>query len=215
MRAQPAAPAGLGRRPGDSGSRRPSRRFGLWLGLLALGACGSSDPPPPPPPCPTALLLGGADRISAYRPGAEARPSELRYVAALSNLQSTCRYDEDGQGVEVDLSFHLIAERGPALSDTPEEVTYFVATTAPDRRILAKDLLETELVFEEGEAFAGWSEELTLRLPSVRTNEASGYSLFVAFQLNDAQLERRRQPLLGQGAPVDAPGDAPNTPVQP
>jgi hypothetical protein len=169
----------------------------MVAGVLALGACGSSDPELPPPPCPTALFLDGAERTSAYRAGAEPRPSELRYLAVLTDLSSACRYygDSTGQGVDVDLSFAMIAERGPALSGS-EEVRYFVATVGPDGQILAKDVLSGDLPFAGDEERVGLTEDLTLRLPSVTPARAADYILYIGFQLEDAELMRREQPLL-------------------
>jgi hypothetical protein len=163
--------------------------------MLALGACGSTAPAPPPAPlCPATLLLEGAERTTTYRAGAEPRPGELRYLAVLSDLTSTCRYQDEG--VEVDLTFSLTAERGPTFFSAPEEVTYFIATLGPDGQILKKDEFSAELDFEEGYAGARWSEELTLLLRSVTPEEGGGYTLYVGFQLDDAELTRRRQPLL-------------------
>lgn len=169
-------------------------RTAVLVGALALGACGSSDPAAPPPPCPRASLLDGAERTSAYRNDAEPRPAELRYLAVLTNLASGCRYVSEG--VEIDLTFSLIAERGPAFSSTPEEVTYFIATLGPDRQILTKDTYPAELDFEEGYAGARWSEELTLLIRSVTPAQAADYTLYVGFQLDDAELRRREQPVL-------------------
>jgi hypothetical protein len=193
----------LAGRSGWPGSRRRSARLlrlAAGLGLLALGACSSTAPEAPAAPlCPAALLLEGAERTTAYRAGAEPRPSELRYLAVLTDLSSACRYydDSNGQGVDVDLSFNVIAERGPALSDG-EELAYFVATVGPDSRILARDLLRSDLTFAEGEERAGWSEDLTLRLPSVTPGQGRAYTLYVGFPLDDAELARRRQPLIRQ-----------------
>jgi len=169
----------------------------LLAGVLALGACGSADPAAPPPPCPTALLLDGAQRTSAYNAGVEPRPSELRYMAALTDLGSTCRYYDDGtrEGVDVDLTFNLVAERGPALAGV-EELTYFVATVGPGRQIRSEHVLVGDLSFAEGEQRTGWTEELTLRLPSITPAQAADYTLYIGFKLDDAELRRREQPLL-------------------
>ena len=173
-----------------------SRR--AWAGgaLVALGACGSTapEPAPQPPPCPTALLLEGAERTTAYRAGAEPRATEIRYFAVLTDLASACRYVEEG--VEVDLIFSLTAERGPAFASTPEEVTYFIATLGPDGQILTKGTYPAELDFEAGYAGARWSEELTLLIRSVTPAQAADYTLYVGFQLDHAELTRRGQPLL-------------------
>jgi hypothetical protein len=169
----------------------------MAVGILTLGACGSADPELPPPPCPAALLLDGAERTAAYRSGAEARPADLRYLAVLRDLTSTCRYFDDGTkaGVDVDLTFNLIAERGPALAGV-EELTYFVATVGPGRQIRSEQVLNGDLAFAEGEQQTGWTEELTLRLPSITPAQAADYTLYVGFKLDDAELQRREQPSL-------------------
>jgi hypothetical protein len=172
---------------------RPGRATPL-MGMMALAACSSAEPElPPAEACPAALLLDGAERTSVYRAGAEPRPDELRYIAGLSNLATNCRYVDEG--VEVDLAFTLIAERGPAFSP-PEEVAYFVATVGPDGQILNKEIYPAELDFEEGYAGARWSEELTLLIRSITAAQGSDYTLYIGFQLDEAQLERQQQPTL-------------------
>lgn len=185
-----------------SGTLRAGRSgFGCapaLVGLLALAACGSAEPEiPPAPACPAALLLDGAARTSAYRAGAEERPDALRYIAILTDLSSSCRYysDGSGQGVDVDLSFKLIAERGPALSGD-EEVTYFVAAVGPGDQIVSRDVLSGDLPFTDDAERVGLSEDLTLRLPSIPAAQGAAYTLYVGFQLDDAQLEREQQPAL-------------------
>jgi hypothetical protein len=171
----------------------------VLVGVLALAACSSSDPEAQPPPCPAALFLDGAAQTSAYRVGAgtEPSPDQLRYFAVLTDLSSSCRYysDDSGEGVDVDLSFKLIAERGAALSGT-EQVTYFVATVGPGNQIVSRDVLRGDLPFTGDAERVGLSEDLTLRLPSITAAQGGAYTLYVGFQLDDAQLERRGQPAL-------------------
>jgi hypothetical protein len=170
----------------------------MLVGALAVAGCSSSDPQLPPPPCPTALLLDGAQRTSAYRTGAAApSQNDLRYVAVLRDLTSACRYYDGGTkaGVDVDLTFKLIAERGPALAGV-EQLTYFVATVGPGRQILHEEVLNSDLAFRGGEQRTGWTEQLTLRLPSITPAQASDFALYIGFKLDDAQLRRREQPML-------------------
>ena len=187
-------------------SRKP--RLGAWLGAggirlsglglaaLILAACSSSPPPPPAaaPACPAALLLDGANRTTSYRPGDDRSPKALRYLAVLTHLKSTCRYQE--QGVDVDLAVDLIAQRGPAGNGDPVQLTYFVATIGPERQILSKQTFDSEIVFAKGEDLAGVAEQLTLRLPPLTPQQAATYGLYLGFQLSDAELQERLKPLL-------------------
>lgn len=173
------------------------RAAGLAIAALLLTTCSSSRPGTPetlPLACPTALLLDGAERTSTYDPGADRRPSALRHLAVLTNLSSNCRFND--QGVDVDLAFDLIAERGPAFAGNSVELTYFIATIGPDRQILSKQLFDSEIVFAGDEEVAGVAEQLTLRLPSITPDEGQDYGVFLGFQLDEAELEDRLRPLV-------------------
>ncbi len=171
------------------------RSGGIGLVALLLASCSSSKPPPPPVAvaCPAALILDGAERTTSYR-GTERSPDALQYLAVLTHLQSACSYND--KGVDVDLALDLIAQRGPAAQDEKASLTYFVATVGPNRQVLSKRLLPSTIEFTKGEDLAGVNEQLTLRLPSVTPEQAPGYSLYLGFQLDDADLQRRLQPLL-------------------
>jgi hypothetical protein len=171
------------------------RSGGIGLVALLLAACSSSKPPPAPVAvaCPAALILDGAERTTSYR-GSERSPDALQYLAVLTHLQSACSYND--KGVDVDLALDLIAQRGPAAQDEKASLTYFVATIGPNRQVLSKRLLPSTIEFTKGEELAGVNEQLTLRLPSVTPEQAPGYSLYLGFQLDEADLQRRLQPLL-------------------
>lgn len=194
LRRQPrAAVGGVFRR---AAKLRPGlRAAGVALAALLLAACASNPPlPPPPAVCPTALILDGAERTTSYRPSDERSPSALRYLAVLTHLRSSCRYSD--QGVDVDLALDLIAERGPASTGDPVQLTYFVATIGPNREILSKQLFDSEITFAKDEDLAGVAEQLTLRLPPLAPEQVQDYDLFLGFQLDDAQLQQRLKPLL-------------------
>ena len=172
---------------------RPAILTTIGLAALALAACGTSAPEAPPA-CPTALVLQGAERTASYSPGAERRPDALRHLAVMTNLASGCRFGTDG--VDLDLAFDLIAERGPASSAGAVDLRYFVATIGPERQILSKQLFTSEIPFAGNEDRAGVNEQLTLRLPAVTPEQGSAYAIYLGFQLDEAELEERMQPLL-------------------
>lgn len=178
-----------------SGTPRPGRMATL-LAVALLGGCASKEPPPPPAPpaCPSALILQGAERTASFSGGATERPEALEHLAVVTNLSSACRFDD--AGVDIDLAFDLIAERGPALAGDAVELTFFVATLAASGEVLAKQLLSSEIAFENQEPVAGVKEQLTYRLPSVAAGQGQDYMVFVGFQLDQAELDERLRPLL-------------------
>jgi len=182
-------------KPAASVSRRMARVAPLGAALLALlpAACGSSGAAGPEgPPCPTALLLKGAERTAGYRPGPGTRPADLRHLAVMTDLTSACRYDETG--VDVGVAFDMIAEKGPAYPGGPLQLTYFVATVAPDQELWGKELFSSEIVFPEEQNLAGNSEQMTVRLPDVGPETGPAYRVYLGFQLDEAEMRRRLEP---------------------
>jgi hypothetical protein len=175
-------------------SERATRVAALAAALLALlpAGCGSSGAAGPQLPCPTVLLLKGAERTADYRPGPGTRPADLRHLAVMTDLVSACRYDE--AGVDVGLGFDMIAEQGPAYPGGPLQLTYFVATVAPDQEVWSKELLTSEIMFPADQNLAGNSEQMTVRLPDVGPEAGAAYRVYLGFQLDDAEMQRRLEP---------------------
>jgi hypothetical protein len=170
---------------------QPKARIASIAASLALvvSACGSSDPEQPAAPCPTVLFLKGAERTADYRPGSSPRPADLRHLAVLTELVSICRYEANG--VDVALRFDLVAEKGPAYEGGPLRLTYFVASLDPDQQVLSKPLFDVDIEFPEDQQRAGSTQEMTLHMPAVTEAAGAGYSVFVGFQLDDAEMRRR------------------------
>ena len=186
--------SGLHPRPAGAVTSCRSARSLVGLGALALAACASDESAAPlPPACPPALILQGAERTAAHAPGADVSPRTLQHIAVLTNLATACRFGEDG--VEVDLAFDLIVERGPAMAGETAALTYFVATLGPGDEVLAKQLLTSEIAFETEERVAGMAEQLTYHLPAVTAGRGQDYMIYLGFQLDPAELEQRLQPL--------------------
>lgn len=165
------------------------------MGFFVAG-CGffSEEPTPAPPACPSASILEGAGITADYGPGEERDAQSLRYTAGLSELASACRYPADG--LEVDLTFKVLAEKGPAFEQGPLQITYFVATVGPDQRVRSKRLFSSELAFADGRRVAGQAESLTLRYPFVFAAEGATLHLYLGLQLDRAEIRRRQQRLL-------------------
>lgn len=169
--------------------RAAGRAFG-WSICLVLAGCGTSEPPPP---CPLVLLVQGADQVASYRRAALPASADLRYLALLADLSSSCRY-EDG-GVELDLTFNLIAERGPALADGPIRLAYFLAAVAPDGQVVDKQRFTAELAFPAGRERTGLTQELVVRYPSIDPATGQDYRFYLGFQLDPAESRERSRPL--------------------
>jgi hypothetical protein len=162
-----------------TGARSPFRLSGqagaaalLSAGLLAGCAGETADVAFA---CPPAQIAVPADRV-----GVANEAGELRYVIAITDLLSQCQRADDE--IEVQLSFKLIAQRGPAFETSPVPATYFVATMDPNREIVAKRVMTTQLVLVTGETQGGVLEELIIRLPVSTDVSGANYSLYLGLQ---------------------------------
>ena len=170
------------------------RRAAAARGLRS--ACGTrARRTPQPPACPSALILQGAERTASYARAPSASPDALRYLAVVTNLASACRYGEEG--VDVDLAFDLIVERGPALAGDAVELTYFVATIGPDEA----DPLQAAAELRDRRSpptrrSPASREQLTAAAAGGHARARRGLRLYLGFQLDDAELQQRLQPLL-------------------
>jgi hypothetical protein len=174
--------------------RRVFRLGGTALLGLLLAACGTPSGTQVPPACPTTLFLNGAERTAAYLPGPNPRPADLQHLAVLTDLASGCTYDDEG--ADVMLRFNVIAEQGPAHRDNgPVEITFFVATIGPEQQVLSKELFNATVAFPEGQQLGGTTQELTVRLPEVAPGAGEEYAVYLGFQLDDAEIQRRLEAL--------------------
>lgn len=164
------------------------RRVAAVLALFGLGGCGlfgGDADSAPAAPCPSVALVDGASRSVARAAEGPDGAGNVRYVAALTELASGCRY-VDG-GLEINLRFNVIAERGPALEGDVVNLPYFAATVDPSQRILSKQMFEAEIRFAPNRQVAGLAEDLTLRVPAQSPAEGAALRLYVGFQVDPAQ----------------------------
>jgi hypothetical protein len=175
----------------------PGRAALVALAILPLAGCGWLGGRGEPVLCPEARLLEGAERTSSYA-GPERVSANLRYLAGLTDLRSGCRYDR--RGLEVDLSFELVVEPGPALQAPAASLTYFIASVGPGEQLLSKRLVTTEVELGPGERTAV-VETVTIGIPAESEAEVAALVILVGFQL-DEPPGRRPPPRL---APLPLP----------
>ena len=151
-----------------------------------LAACAGDSADPLLAACPPAQIAVPADQI-----GHNNRDGELRFVARMGELASSCRQEEDD--VEVDIAFTMSAERGPAFEDRSVGLVYFLATVDPNRAIIDKQILNVQLDFLPDQPISALREEVTLRLPASTEASGANYNLYLGFQ-PDQQPEQAEAP---------------------
>lgn len=167
--------------PGD-----PVRRATRWCRAgrgpalaVALGyflaACASS-PEPVAVRCPKVAIVYGLDSVEPLETGGRSLPAEAR----LQGLQGSCGYDT--AGLELDYSLDILVQPRAPLGPTSVTLPYFVAVSAPDGRIIDKQVFTARIALE-GEAPAGSRERIAQTLEGVGPDDGPGYRVLIGFEL--------------------------------
>lgn len=174
----------------------PVRSLAALFSLAVVAGCGSGDDDALEQAalCPATNILNGAGRVSAYLPGEAERSQTLRYVAAITGLESSCRYGEDG--LTMDLRFPVVVEPGPAFTGDAVDLDLFVATVGPDGAVLGKEPVAVALSPARGGGAVGEVVDLTLTMDVFSEAEARDRRLFVGFQLPRTRPAERPEQLL-------------------
>lgn len=154
----------------------PFGRAGLVVVAVAgLVGCASKATDEAGTACPPTQIAVPTDRI-----GHSDEQGNLRYIATMERLTSSCR--EDGEHIEIDIAFDLKAERGPVFEDKPILMTYYVATVDPQREIVDKQLLKVRIELAPEQTESSIRESVTLRLPAPSEASGANYNLYLGFQ---------------------------------
>ncbi len=156
----------------------------LVLGYL-LAACASTSEPPRVR-CPKVAVVYGLDTVEPVEVDGLVVPAEAR----LQGLRGSCAYDREG--LELDYSVDLVLVPVGPLERTEVPLSYFVAVTAPDGRVIDKRVFTTRVVLQ-GAAPAGSRERIAQTLEGVGPEEGPGYRILIGFELpRDQAIEQWR-----------------------
>jgi len=175
-----------------------SRYLALALAAGLLAACSSlsviglgEDEGEKVQLCPAASILGNAERVAQFKQGSGRDLIDVMFQAEIGKLNMSCRYLKGR--VVTDISFELIAERGPAARSHTGEFDYFVAISDAKGRVLAKENFHSKIAFPENRRSAGILEEIEQSIPLRKDEDGGGYEILVGFQLTEEQMKFNRR----------------------
>lgn len=159
-------------------NRRRYRRAGLrWVPTIfagaALAGCGtiasinpfsSGKNAPAASACSTAAVLRPLAQTAVFRPGAEARPTNVAFYGILSDIEAKC--SQAGGAVRASIDVVIVGERGPAAAGAGSlDLQYFVAVTGPDQSIISKRTLPVHLDIPADARRAGVTDHIEETIP--------------------------------------------------
>ncbi len=164
-----------------------SRRWAL-LGLSSVLFAGCSLFEPPPAQCPPVSILPDASRLVRYFGGSDL--IDVQYEANIESVTPAC--ERSGNTLAVDLTVVMSARRGPAMQDENASFAYFVAVTAADQRLLARQEFPVSIPLSAQGRRVRLIELVQPSLPLTETQSQFGYRLFIGFVLTRQELQQNR-----------------------
>ena len=160
----------------------------IFLALaLPLFACGTDDPAFIAVSCPTSSVLAQAAFVTKHAAGGTA-PANALLTAHMEQGRIGCDYDPDDSQVTFDLIVPMTITRGPAGTEGPHRLTYFVAVLDPGGNMLSKRVFERDEFL--GASFVANVDERvrdnSISLPMGR--RPFEYQVLTGFQLTPAEL---------------------------
>jgi len=162
----------------------------LGAGLAAAGCASDSQVAD----CPASQRVPNADRLVAFADGEQA-PSARRFAARIDAMRMTCERveGERGPALKADLALRLNTERGPALASPQVGYRYFVAVLDRDGRVVARRAFPVQLDFSGNATTLSTTDNVTQTIPLGQGGGPSDYTVYVGFELSEAQLRYNRE----------------------
>jgi len=160
----------------------------------ALAACssfGENDEKPRDYACPEVSILGDAENITQFKAGDGRDLIDVMYEARIRNIKTGCKILKGRIVSEV--SFELVATRGPAAQGREGEFNYFVAVTDTGGRVLAKEKFDATIAFAANRRRAGTLELTEQSIPTTGNQNSADFEILVGFQLTPKQLKYNRR----------------------
>lgn len=146
--------------------------------------------------CPEVHIVDELASITEFTKRNSTSSSDLVTKVDISALESTCARGEKSISVDLKLAFqgHLGPQGRARGNDVPFfSHPYFVAITAPNGDILAKEVFAASINYEPGEDTHTYHESLRQIIPVKYETTAPRYKVLVGFQLNNDQLAYNRE----------------------
>lgn len=160
----------------------------FFAGLM-LVACSSG--PPRVEVCPIVSFVDGLEKVTVFGAEGGADLSNVLYAAEVTQLAATCVFNR--KGATVSAAFLLLADRGLGDRERVARPDYFVVVTDPNGDVMAKEIFQAEIPFNDNRRRVGRKEEIEPFLPYQGHNgDFTGYRVLIGFQLSPEQVEFNR-----------------------
>ncbi len=178
---------------------RARRAIGVVAGALALlatASCGSTEDIASYP-CPIVTPVRELGYMTRFQ-GDSQDLSDTLFEAKVDQVlpAKNCVYEEDDDGkraIVYDIQVKFLAQRGPKDREAIAKFNYFMAIGGPGGEVIARQVFDTEVPFENNATQAITVEELQPRIPLKQGENGDYYRIYVGFMLNEKELAYNRK----------------------
>lgn len=163
----------------------------LVIGILSFGC---SSKPKNLGSCPQVGFVNGLDRLTVFDRGNNRQKPGMLFSSQMGHLWTSCNFQKKGVAVLVKFSLnsHIPMDQGA----TDVEVSYLVATTNPEGKILAKEIFDLDVNFSDGQTQIKSDDEFELFIPSNVRRSFEGYKILIGFKLSQSQIDYNQKMFL-------------------
>jgi len=162
--------------------------------------------------CPAIQIVEDLRYMHQFENSARPRPDAKISSIALAEAHSNCSHNDRNIALEMNLVFE--GQLGPKArirdTDRPSfSYPYFIAVTAPDGRILAKEVFAATLSYGQNQDNLVQSESMRQIIPLQGSQFDDQFNIVAGFQLSESELAYNRALILNQTMPAAAPSTIP------
>ena len=134
--------------------------------------------------CPAVSVVSNVGSLTRFV-GAGRNVEDVAFDASITGIQVDC---EEGDDVDMEVSFAIVVRRGPALTEDSVTLPYFVILMRDNHLITVKKLHETTIRFKDGADRAAVRETIVQRFEDSAPAKRYDYELLIGFQLTPDQV---------------------------
>ncbi len=173
--------------------------------------------------CPKIEIVKHLGTLDEFTNNAQSSDDTLISNVALTVAENSCIHNQKSITANVKLAFtSKLGPKGKVRSSDKPFLAYpfFVAITAPNGKIMAKEVFAASMSYVSGENTHTYYETLRPIIPIAKKSRAGKYKILVGFQLDDNQLAYNKAKSKGKTKPSNKgtgqiqPPAMPSAPLQ-
>jgi len=172
----------------------------MGIAVALLTGCSAVDDvvemvkPSGPTVCPDISVLLDASEQTAFKDGPGRDLIDIEFEGEISGVQVACDYDLDrttkAGTLDVMVTPFFTVQKGAANTTGRAPVSYFVAVTDRDKKIINKRTFSVDLVFQGNATQARFADEpVVMTLPIEAGRDGTDYLIYAGFQLTREQMD--------------------------